>query len=83
MNFTQTVKELMGLQNINASNLAKKMGYSPQYISDLLAGKKRWNETTMSKACNVLGIKVKFYASQSLVGRLETTLLDQAEPTYR
>lgn len=61
MNFTQTVKELMGLQNINASNLAKKMGYSPQYISDLLAGKKRWNETTMSKACDVLGIKVKFF----------------------
>jgi len=35
------------------------MGYSPQYITDLLAGHRRWNETTMDKACQVLGIKIE------------------------
>jgi transcriptional regulator with XRE-family HTH domain len=61
MNFSRTVKQVMSRKNINASDLARKMGYSPQYISDLLACKKRWNETTMEKACDALGISIGYF----------------------
>lgn len=36
------------------------MNYTPQYIHDLLVGKRRWNETTMTKTCEALGIIMKF-----------------------
>jgi plasmid maintenance system antidote protein VapI len=60
MNFTQTVKQRMVEQNIKACTLARKTGYCPQYISELLGGEKRWNETTIDKVCEVLGLKVEF-----------------------
>lgn len=59
MNFTDIAKKSMEAQGIKPSELARKMGYSPQYITDLLAGHRRWNETTMDKACQVLGIKIE------------------------
>lgn len=59
MNFTDAVKRSMADQGIRPGALARKMGYSPQYIADLLAGHRRWNETTMDKACQALGIKIE------------------------
>lgn len=59
MNFTNAVKKSMADQGIRSGELARRMGYSPQYITDLLAGHRRWNETTMDKACQALGMKIQ------------------------
>ena len=58
MEFSKKVKQAMAIKKINASELARQMGYSPKHVLDLLASKRRWNEETMAKACNVLNIKV-------------------------
>ena len=58
MNFSAIVRKYMKEQKLKVSDLAKSMGYSYQYISDLLSGNRRWNETTMNKACEVLGIRI-------------------------
>lgn len=60
MNFTQVVKKKMKQSNLNGTDLARKTGYSVTYICDLLAGHRRWNETTMAKVCKALGIKIEF-----------------------
>ena len=60
MDFTKAVKEKMKQNNMNNSDLARETGYSPQYICDLLAGHRRWNETTIDKACKALGITIEF-----------------------
>ena len=60
LNFTTTVKARMKTLQMKPIDLARKTGYSAQYISELLSGQKRWNETTMSKVCEILDIKVRF-----------------------
>lgn len=60
MDFTQTVKQIMQKQGMRRAELARQMGYSGQYIRDLLAGRKRWNIVTMTRAAEVLGIKIEF-----------------------
>lgn len=60
MSFTQAVRTKMAATGISASELARRSGYSQQYICDLLAGRRRWNESTMSKVCQVLGIRIQF-----------------------
>ncbi|RQD74122.1 MAG: XRE family transcriptional regulator [Candidatus Syntrophonatronum acetioxidans] len=60
MNFTKVVKKCMLKKGLRASDLARGTGYSQQYISDLLSGNRRWNETTISKICHLLNIKVRF-----------------------
>ncbi len=47
-------------KNVKNSELARMVGHSPQYISDLLSGERRWNEDTISKVCNALGIGIKY-----------------------
>lgn len=60
MNFSESIKKFLKARDLNASELARMTGYTPQYIHNLLAGKKRWNETTMTKACDALGVEIKF-----------------------
>ncbi|WP_328801995.1 helix-turn-helix transcriptional regulator [Paenibacillus sp. LX16] len=60
MHFSSTIKEALKYKGFSASDLARLTGYTPQYIHDLLAGNRRWNETTISKACNVLELEIKF-----------------------
>jgi len=60
MEFSSVVIERLKDLNMTKSELAKKMGYSSNYISDLLARERRWNETTTSKACEILGLEVKY-----------------------
>jgi transcriptional regulator with XRE-family HTH domain len=60
MNFTAIVKERMKELDMNRTELARGMGYSINYISDLLAGQRRWNETTISKACETLKIEIQY-----------------------
>lgn len=56
MDFSAAVKKRMDDLGINVSKLASKTGYTSRYIYDLLAGQARWNETTMKKTCDALGI---------------------------
>jgi transcriptional regulator with XRE-family HTH domain len=60
LNFSEKVKEAMKQKSINGSELARRMGHSPNYILNLLKNDRRWNEDLMNKACEVLNIKVKF-----------------------
>lgn len=63
MNFTKIVKARMKELDINITALAGRMGYSINYISDLLKGDRRWNETTMAKACEALKLEARFVPS--------------------
>lgn len=66
MNFSEIVKNVLKQRNDTITMLAEQMGYSVQYVSDLLSGRRRWNETTMNKACEVLGIKVNYSISDKI-----------------
>jgi DNA-binding Xre family transcriptional regulator len=45
-------------KKLNPSDLARMTGYTPQYIHNLLDGNRRWNETTIQKTCEALGLEV-------------------------
>lgn len=60
MEFSRTVRLRMAELRMTGSKLAKKTGYSAKHISDLLAGRRRWNETTIDRVCKILGIRVQF-----------------------
>lgn len=60
MNFSEVVKNALAVKGIKNSELARSTGYSPQYISDLISGDRRWNEESINKVCEVLEIKVTF-----------------------
>lgn len=60
LDFGSAVKKRMEALGMNVSELANKMGYTPRYIYDLLSGQARWNETTIKKACEVLGMTLEF-----------------------
>ena len=72
MEFNFIVKKRMAELKIRPSKLARIVGYSAQHIGDLLAGNRRWNETTMAKVCKVLGIKV-IYTIQDKGAPLDRT----------
>ena len=59
MRFGDELKRHMEEQEVRPSHLARLTGYSAPYISDLFAGERRWNETTINKACDVLGLEVR------------------------
>jgi len=60
MNFNEIVKKSMADRKIRPSDLARATGYSQQYM-----GHRRWNETTIDKVSQVLGIEVIFAANAS------------------
>ncbi|MFD3271472.1 helix-turn-helix domain-containing protein [Paenibacillus dendritiformis] len=59
MSFSEQVKEHMNEQGIRPTQLAQMICYSTPHVYDLFSGKRRWNETTMKKACDVLGLEMK------------------------
>jgi transcriptional regulator with XRE-family HTH domain len=65
-NFSEEIKKIMDEKNLTIAQVAAKTGYSWQYISDLLKGKRRWNEETMSKVSEVVGLKILFKPKQNL-----------------
>lgn len=67
MDFSALAKKRMGELGMRPSELARKTGYSVQYIIDLLAGHRRWNETTISRVSKVLGITVSFHYDNQAV----------------
>lgn len=60
MNFSETVKEIMKHKELRNVELARLTGYSPQYISDLISGERRWNEDTINKVCVALNIEITY-----------------------
>ncbi|WP_110933792.1 helix-turn-helix domain-containing protein [Paenibacillus bouchesdurhonensis] len=60
MNFTEAVKAVMNTKGINKADVARATGYSYQHIHDLIAGERRWNEDSINKVCDALGISVNF-----------------------
>lgn len=60
MEFSKVVKEVLANRGIKNSDLAKMTSYSPQYISDLLSGERRWNETSINRVCAALEMTINF-----------------------
>jgi transcriptional regulator with XRE-family HTH domain len=58
----------MKSQNVNTTELAARMGYSIQHVSDLLLGQRRWNETSIDRACEALGLHIEFVSSLKNTG---------------
>lgn len=56
---TDSVKFAMAEQDINVSELANLTGFSTTYMSKLLRGEKRWNETTLSKTLQALNLEIE------------------------
>lgn len=59
MSFTKAIKETLKSKGLTPSDLARMTGYSPQYIHEILSGKKRWNETTIYRACEALDLEIR------------------------
>ncbi|MGF7046340.1 plasmid maintenance system antidote protein VapI [Paenibacillus sp. DS2015] len=57
---SDTIKKVLKEKNLNPSDLARMIGYTPQYVHNLLDGNRRWNETTIDKACTALGLGIEF-----------------------
>lgn len=63
--FAGEARRRMAALGIKPVKLAKKTGYSVQYITDLLLGRRRWNETTINRVCLVLGLRVVIVAAET------------------
>lgn len=62
MDFSSIVKKELEVKKISVSDFAQKIGFSYQYVYDLLKGrgKRRWNENSINEACKALGIEIQF-----------------------
>lgn len=56
---SEQMKLVINQKGLNPSELAHLVGCSPQYMHSLLKGNRRWNETTLNKACEALGLEIK------------------------
>lgn len=54
------IKEAIKIKQTNSSQLAKKIGFSPSYVSEILSGQKRINETIEDKLCKELNIEKNY-----------------------
>jgi len=74
MNFTEVVRKKIKEKNYKITDIAHKTGYSYMYCIDLLRGRRRWNEDTIDKFCEALGIKPVFVQQEDF--------FDQQPPTH-
>ena len=60
--FSNVVKAELVNQEVAIQEFAGKMGFSVQYIYDLLSERNgsRWNSNSIKKACEILGIEIQF-----------------------
>jgi len=65
--FSNVVKKELKLKDISVAVFADKMHFSLQYTYNLInrKGDKRWNEDSMRKACEVLGIEIQFVSKSA------------------
>lgn len=68
MKFSEEIKTTLKSKDLTPSDLARMTGYTPQYIHDLLGGNRRWNEVTLGKTCDALGLEIKIIPKKSGVG---------------
>jgi len=59
MSMSEAIGKVLKQRDISPSDLARMTGYTPQYVIDLLKGNRRWNETTLTAACDALGLKIE------------------------
>lgn len=59
MSFTEQIKPYMDAKSIRPTALARMTGYSVPYMFGLLSGDRRWNESSMNKTCDALGLEMK------------------------
>lgn len=59
MSLSKAIKRAMDAKGVSPSDVAKQTGYTPQYLHSLLDGSRRWNETTLTKACDALELEIK------------------------
>jgi transcriptional regulator with XRE-family HTH domain len=71
LDFSNTVKEIMKSRGIKGVELARATGYSAAYISELLAGEKRWNEESINRVCEALELKINIETSSDHVEMAE------------
>ncbi|USK46312.1 helix-turn-helix domain-containing protein [Cytobacillus oceanisediminis] len=64
MNFSGVVKEALAQKKMKNVELARLTGYSPQYMSDLISGERRWNEEIIDKVCVALNIDIKYEVAE-------------------
>lgn len=69
MNFRDTVTELLKERGIKPAALAKQCGLTPQYMYDLLRGRRRWNEKTMNKVCQALNLQLEIKPADDTIPR--------------
>ncbi|MGN7470378.1 helix-turn-helix domain-containing protein [Brevibacillus sp. SAFN-007a] len=65
MSFTEAIKGALKNKELTPSDLARMTGYTPQYIHEILSGKKRWNETTIYRACEALDLEIEITGKRS------------------
>ncbi len=65
--FSEVVKAELKKQEIDVPSFAEQMGFSTQYIYDLFSGRngRRWNANSIDKACEILGIEIKFISKSA------------------
>ncbi|KAF6576534.1 helix-turn-helix transcriptional regulator [Paenibacillus polymyxa] len=59
MRLSESIKKAMDARGVTPTDVAKQTGYTPQYLHCLIDGSRRWNETTLSKTCDALGLEIK------------------------
>ncbi|MCF2719246.1 helix-turn-helix transcriptional regulator [Paenibacillus sp. UKAQ_18] len=70
MNFSNTITKILNQRGLSPSDLSRMTGYSPQYVIDILKGNRRWNETTLSKACEALELEIRLVSIKKLAERM-------------
>ncbi len=60
MDFSKIARRVIAEKQIKITDIQKKTGYSLQYLYELISGKRRWNEDTISKIYDVLGIELYY-----------------------
>lgn len=65
MNFSEAVKAVMNTNGIKPADIARATGYSYSYIHDLLSGDRRWNEDSINKVCEAVGMKIEITSISS------------------
>jgi len=65
MDFSKIILSRAREIDMSLSDLARHIGISPQHMSNLVKGRKRWNETTMTRACEALDLKMDFIVEKT------------------
>ena len=60
MDFSKIARRVIAEKQIKITDIQKKTGYSLQYLYELISGKRRWNEDTISNIYDVLGIELYY-----------------------